>query len=433
MTSDPSGYTLTLTEAVEAIAEGRSTSAGLAAAELARVRATDAAVEAWATLDPDYVQREAAARDDAGTHGALSGIGIGVKDIIATADLPTEMGSPIFAGNRPASDAVCVARLKAAGGFVFGKTVTTPFAFLDPGKTRNPWDPAYSPGGSSSGSAAAVAVGHVTAAIGTQNNGSIIRPAAYCGVVGFKPTRNAIPSGGVYPFSETFDTVGTFTRTVEDAARLAATLADPGRIGAMLAPLARTPRFAYIGGFPWIVQDCDADDVVEAAVTQLRTRAEVVPVDIPPAWREARDIHRTIMLFEAARNLGELQFRERPRMSPAVNAALDEGRTIRAGVYEAARAQREKAIAFFTQWLEGFDAILSPAAPGPAPRGLATTGDPSCCTLWSLLGFPAITVPAGLAQHMPVGLQLAAPLDCDDRLLAVAAWCGARLTFRGLV
>jgi amidase len=433
MTRDLRGYTLTLTEAAEALAERQFTSLQLAEALLARVRTTDAAVCAWETLDPDHVRREAALWDATHAPGPLGGIGVGVKDIIDTADLPTTIGSPIFADRRPAHDAACIARLRAAGAFVFGKTVTTPFAFMDPGKTRNPWDPAHTPGGSSSGSAAAVAVGHVTAAIGTQTNGSVIRPAAFCGVVGFKPTLNAIPTAGVQPFSETFDTIGTFTRTVEDAARLAGALADPGRIAGTLAPVARPPRFAYIGDFPWTVQDCDADDVVEAAVTQLRTRAEVVPLDIPPAWHDAKSIMRTIMLFEAARNLGDLQSRERARLSPAVNAGLDEGRAIGAAAYADARGQRERAILFFTQWLEGFDAVLAPSAPGPAPRGLATTGDPSCCTLWSLLGFPAINLPVGLVQRMPVGLQLAAPAGRDDSLLAVAAWCGARLSFRGLV
>ena len=430
---EPKGYTLTLTEAAEAIAEGQLTSAALAAAQLTRVRTTDAAVEAWVALDPDRVQREAARWDEAPRLGPLSGIGIGVKDIIATADLPTEMGSPIFAEHRPQHDATCIARLRAAGAFVFGKTVTTPFAFLDPGKTRNPWDPAHTPGGSSSGSAAAVAVGHVAAAIGTQTNGSIIRPAAFCGVVGFKPTQGAIPIEGVHRFSETFDTVGTFSRTVEDAARLASVLADPGRIAGTLRPLAKVPRFACVGGFPWTVTDRGADAVVASAVTQLRADAVVVPVAVPAAWHESIAIFRTIMLFEAARNMGELQAHERAWLTPAVNAALDEGRTISVGAYDAALAARAKAIEFFTRWLEGFDAVLSPAAPGAAPRGLATTGDPSCCTLWSLLGFPAISLPAGFLQQMPVGLQLAAPQDCDDRLLATAAWCGARLTFRGLV
>ena len=433
MRRDFRAYTLTLTEAVEALAQQELPSVELAADQLARIRATDAAVCAWVTLDPDHVLDEAKRWDAALMPGRLGGIGIGIKDIINTADLPTTMGSPIFADHRPLRDAACVTRLKAAGAFVFGKTVTTPFAFMDPGKTRNPWDPAHTPGGSSSGSAAAVAVGHVAAAIGTQTNGSIIRPAAFCGVVGFKPTRHAISFDGVHRFSETLDTLGTFTRTVEDAARLASAMADPGRIAGQLTPLAKTPRFAYIGDFPWTVQDCDADDVVEAAVTQLRTRAEVVPVDIPLAWHGARDMHRTIMLYEAARNMGELQSRERARLSPAVNAALDVGRKITTRAYETARSQRERAIAFFTQWLQGFDAVLAPSAPGPAPRGLDTTGDPSCCTLWSLLGFPAINLPVGEVQGMPIGMQLAAPRHCDNRLLAVAAWCGARLTFRGLV
>ena len=433
MRRDFRAYTLTLTEAVEALAQQELPSVELAADQLARIRATDAAVCAWVTLDPDHVLDEAKRWDAALMPGRLGGIGIGIKDIIKTADLPTTMGSPIFADHRPLRDAACVTRLKAAGAFVFGKTVTTPFAFMDPGKTRNPWDPAHTPGGSSSGSAAAVAVGHVAAAIGTQTNGSIIRPAAFCGVVGFKPTRHAISFDGVHRFSETLDTLGTFTRTVEDAARLASAMADPGRIAGQLTPLAKTPRFAYIGDFPWTVQDCDADDVVEAAVTQLRTRAEVVPVDIPLAWHGARDMHRTIMLYEAARNMGELQSHERARLTPAVNAALDVGRKITTRAYETARSQRERAIAFFTQWLQGFDAVLAPSAPGPAPRGLDTTGDPSCCTLWSLLGFPAINLPVGLVQRMPVGLQLAAPAGRDDSLLAVAAWCGARLSFRGLV
>ena len=433
MTDELRRYALSLTEAAQLIAEKRLTATELALAQLARVRSTDAAIDAWVSFDPDHAQREAAHWDETPRPGALGGIGIGVKDIIATADMPTTMGSPIFDGYRPAADAACITRLKAAGAFVFGKTVTTPFAFMDPGKTRNPWDPVHTPGGSSSGSAAAVAVGHVTAAIGTQTNGSVIRPAAYCGVVGFKPTLHAIAFDGVHPFSETLDTVGTFARTVDDAARLASALADEGRIAGRIAPLAKSPRLAYIGDFPWTVLDCDADDVVEASVTRLRAHAEVVPVDVPAAWRGARDVHRTIMLFEAARNLRQLQDRDRARLTPALNAALDEGRAIDADTYADALAARVTAIAFFTQWLDGFDAVLSPAAPGPAPRGLATTGDPSCCTLWSLLGFPALSLPAGLAQRMPVGLQLAAPQGCDDRLLAVAAWCGARLPFRGLV
>jgi len=420
-----------MTEAVAAITAGSITPVLLAESQLARIAATDAAIDAWATLDPDWVRAQAARAPAAGA--PLGGIGVGVKDIIDTADLPTEIGTPIFASRQPATDAACIARLRAAGGFVFGKTTSTPFAYMDPSKTRNPWNPAHTPGGSSAGSAAAVAAGHVAAAIGTQTNGSVIRPAAYCGVVGFKPTLDIIPFTGAHVFSPTLDVVGTFTRNVADAARLASVLADPGRVAFATSALPRTPRFLYIGDFPWTQLDCDADAVVELAVTQLRTRTEVVPRDVPPLWREANKVHRTIMLFEGARSLRSLQEHERGRMTVALNTALDEGATISDAAYLDAMATRERAIAFFTDWASGFDAILAPSAPGPAPWSLASTGDPSCCTLWSLLGFPALNLPVGFAEKMPMGLQLAAPRGCDDRLLAVAAWCEARLPYRGLV
>ena len=432
---DSALHTLTLREAVAAIAAGRLTARELADAQLARIAATDASIEAWEALDPAHVRSEAQRCDEAQTRGSagpLAGIGIAVKDIIATVDLPTTMGSPIYAGHRPLADAACVARLRAAGAFVFGKAVTTPFAYMDPGKTRNPWDPAHPPGGSSSGSAAAVAASQVCAAIGTQTNGSIVRPAAYCGVVGFKPSVAAIPVDGVYLFSGTFDTVGTLTRTVADAALLASVLADAGRIAPAVAPLAKVPRFAYLRAFPWVQQDAASHAVVDAAVARLARDAEIVPVAIEAPWQQANRIHRTIMLFEASQLLGDLQQRERARLTPAINAALDEGRALGDDRYREALDARARAIAFFAEWLDGFDAVLAPAAPGPAPKGLATTGDPSCCTLWSLVGFPALSLPAGMAGRLPMGLQLAAPQEHDDRLLSVAAWCEARLPFQAL-
>ncbi len=329
----------TLAETVAAVAAGNIAPLAVAESQLTRIAATDAAIEAWATLDPEQVRAQASRPLVPGAE--LGGIGVGVKDIIATQDLPTEMGSPIFAAHRPATDAACIARLRDAGGFVFGKTTTTPFAYMDPSKTRNPWDPAHTPGGSSAGSAAAVAAGHVAAAIGTQTNGSVVRPAAFCGVVGFKPSLGVIPFAGAHLFSPTFDTIGTFTRNVADASRLASVLADPGRIAAVPPPLARTPRLAYIGDFPWTQLDCDADAVVESAVTLLRMRTDVVPRDVPALWREANRVHRTIMLFEGARELLPMQQRERIRMSVALNAALDEGAAITAQDYAVAMAARE--------------------------------------------------------------------------------------------
>ena len=426
-----------LATAADAIADGTLSAEALAKAQLARIAATDAAIEAWAHLDPLRVRAEAVvcdARKGVG-RGLLEGVGIGVKDIIPTVDEPMQLGSPIYAGHRPEHDAACIVRLKQAGGFVLGKAVTTAFAFVDPSKTKNPWNPQHTPGGSSAGSAAAVAAGHVSGAIGTQTNGSVIRPAAYCGVVGFKPTKDALPFSGVSVFSETLDQLGTFTRAVADAARLAAALADPGRIEAVPAKIEKPPRFAFLDCFPWTqASGPDARAKLDAAVARLRQHgAEVISVEFPPPWRGANLVHRTIMLFEAARNLGALQERERARMSPKLNASLDEGRAVSAEDYKVAMVLRDAAIVSFSEWLDGFDAVICPAAPGPAPKGLGSTGDPSCCTLWSLTGFPAIGLPIELADDgMPLGMQLAAVAGADDRLLAVAAWCEARLPFKGL-
>jgi Asp-tRNA(Asn)/Glu-tRNA(Gln) amidotransferase A subunit family amidase len=427
-----------LAAAADAITGGTLTARALAEGLLARVAATDAAIDAWAHIDPQYVRAEADRCDaqDASKRGPLFGVGIGVKDIIATADQPTQMGSPVYAGNRRDADAECVVRLKLAGGFVFGKTVTTELAYMQPGKTKNPWNARHTPGGSSSGSAAAVAAGQISGAIGTQTNGSVIRPAAYCGVIGFKPTKDAIPFAGVHVFSETLDQLGTFTRNVADAARLANALANAGLIAQRPAAVVKPPRLAYIDGFPWTSDvDCDADDTLDAAATRLRQHgAMIVPVNFPGSWRDAHLVHRTIMLFEAASHHAGLQDRERSQLSLKLNAGLDEGRAISSADYRAALAKRTAAIAAFTEWIADYDAIVAPSAPGPAPAGLDSTGDPSCCTLWSLLGFPAITLPMAFAPDgLPLGMQLAAPLGRDDALLAVAAWCEARLPFKGLI
>jgi Asp-tRNA(Asn)/Glu-tRNA(Gln) amidotransferase A subunit family amidase len=430
-----SPHALSLAVAAAALANQRFSARALADAELACIDATDSQIDAWATLDRAHVRSEADRCDLANASGSLAGIGIGVKDIIATRALPTGMGSPIFAGHPSAADAACVTRLMAAGGYVFGKTVTTEFAFMHPANTRNPWNVAHTPGGSSSGSAAAVAAGHVCGAIGTQTNGSVIRPAAYCGIVGFKPTYGAIPFDGVNVFSETLDTVGTFTRTAADAARLAAVLADNGRIPAEIATLERAPRLAYLPTFPWTKIDRDAAAALSEAIARLQSHgAEVSAIAMPSEWHSANLIHRTIALYEAARNLGALQKRDRPRLSAALNAALDDGHAIGERVYRAAIRARTQAIDALAHWLAPFDAIITPPAPAAAPRGIVSTGDPSCCTLFSLVGFPAITLPIGRNDRgLPLAMQLATASGNDGRLLSVAAWCEERLPFVGLI
>jgi Asp-tRNA(Asn)/Glu-tRNA(Gln) amidotransferase A subunit family amidase len=428
-------HALSLTAAANAIAERRITARRLADAQIARIDATDAAIEAWASLDRTHVRAEADRCDVSASGGPLAGIGIGIKDIIATRGIATRMGSPIFATHVPDIDATCIKRLLAAGGYVFGKTVTTEFAFFHPGRTRNPWNAAHTPGGSSSGSAAAVAAGQVCGALGTQTNGSIIRPAAYCGIVGFKPTAGAISSAGVNIFSDTFDTLGTLTRTTADAARLAGPLSDRGCIPTGIAKLERAPRLAYLPSFPWTTIEREVETALDDAVNRLAEHgAHVERIALSAELHSTCAIHRTIAFFEAARNLGALQRSDRARMSSTLNAALDEGRAITERVYRDALAQRARTIDALAEWLAGFDAVVTPPAPSAAPLGIESTGDPSCCTLFSLVGFPAIALPIGRNDAgLPLGMQLAARPRDDGHLLSVASWCEEHLPFVGLV
>ena len=432
-------HALTLRAAANSIPAGELSSEAYTRALLERIAATDANVLAWAYLDPEgalAAAREADAERRAGAPvGPLAGIGIGVKDIVATLDQPTQLGSPIYTGARPAYDANCIERLRQAGGFVLGKTVTTEFAFIHPGKTRNPWRAGHTPGGSSSGSAAAVALGQVPAAIGTQTNGSLIRPAAYCGVVAFKPTLDALPFQGVNVFSPTLDTLGVLARSVADCALLASCLADPGGIPGDVEPIGRAPRLALLSAFPWVATSIEQERAMQAALATLRDSGAVVTqAELAEAWHDAQRVHRMIMLYEGAQQMRDLQAREREQLSAKLNAALDEGREFGDGAYHAALARRDILIAAITEWLAPFDAIVAPPASASAPADLTHTGDPSCCTLWSLLGFPAVSIPIAVADNgLPLGLQLAATAGADERLLAVAQWCEERLAFKGLL
>jgi Asp-tRNA(Asn)/Glu-tRNA(Gln) amidotransferase A subunit family amidase len=402
---------------------------------LEHIRKCDPAVQAWATLDERRALALAQARDSARLAGAqpglLHGIPVGVKDIIDTADLPTQMGSPLFAGHQPERNAPVVDRLLAAGAYVLGKTVTTEFAFLHPGKTRNPWNSAHTPGGSSSGSAAAVAAGMVPAAIGTQTNGSVIRPAAFCGVVGFKPSFGLIPCAGALPFSATLDQIGVFTRSVADAAAFAAALAERDSISADVGQAQRAPRIAFLVNFPWNAAEPEAAAHVEVLRDQLRRAgASVETLVLPPDLHDAQRVHRTIMVYEGAREHAPRQARSRSAISPVLNALIDEGLGISSGDYAQALARsaalRERALELF----EHCDVVASLPAPGIAPARLDATGDPSFCTLWSLTGFPSITIPTGLsAGGLPFGLQLAARSRADDHLLRVAQWCEAGVAY----
>jgi Asp-tRNA(Asn)/Glu-tRNA(Gln) amidotransferase A subunit family amidase len=405
---------------------------------LERIGRDDEDILAWATLDRARARAIADSLDAARTAstqtGPLFGMPVGVKDIIDTADLPTEMGSALFAGHRPERDAAIVERLKDAGGFVLGKTVTTEVAFMHPGKTRNPWNMDHTPGGSSSGSAAAVAAGFVPGAIGTQTNGSVIRPAGYCGIVGFKPTFGLLPWRGGLQFSETLDQLGTFARSVDDVAWLTAPLAGGECLAQRVATPGSAPRIGLLGRFPWSAPDGEsAAHLADAAAKLERAGAVVDHIALPLEIHDANVVHRTIMLFEGLRQHGARQTAHRESLSSELNAALDDARSISREAYAAALAKRGAVMERVVSVFEHADAVLTLSAPTPAPRRLDITGDPGFCTLWSLVGFPAIGIPSGLSRDgLPFGLQLAAPVGADDQVLAVAKWCEEQLAFKGL-
>jgi len=428
---------LGLIEAVGRIREGRLSAEEYAIACLERIRRLEPGVQAWACLEAEQALAEARARDALRKRAALplAGLPVGVKDIIRTRNLPTQMGSEVFSGHVAGENARIVERLEAAGGFVMGKTVTAELAYLHPGRTRNPWNPGHTPGGSSSGSAAAVAARFVPAAIGTQTNGSVIRPAAYCGVVGYKPSRYALSVEGIQHFSPTLDQIGVFCRSIADAAWFAAALASiPGSLPRESRPPTRPPRLAWLRDLPWARPDGEQAAVMEGcAATIGREGAEIRELSLPETFAGADRLLRTIMLREGAEELGPLQARERARLSSELNAALDEGARVTDTAYRGALADRD-ALAFeLAGLIQESDAVLTPPVPGPAPAGLGGTGDPSFCTLWSLAGFPAVTIPVGMSSGgLPLGIQLTAPAGYDSRLLSVAAWCEARLPFNGL-
>jgi len=422
---------------VQALSDGSLAARAYCESRLARIRAGEGKLKAWIALDDGRALTLAAARDAERAQGvptgALHGVPVGVKDIFDTDDLPTEMGSPAFVGNQPGKNAELVKRILVAGGYALGKTATTEFAFMHPAETRNPWNPRHTPGGSSSGSAAAVAAGHVPVAVGTQTNGSVIRPAAFCGVVGFKPSLDSLPIQGALPFAETLDQVGVFARTVADTAYFASSLAEPGTFAPEIEALSRPPKIAVLPRFPWNAAEPAAAKHLQMSLKRLaEAGTELKAVALPDDFDEAHRVHRTIMLYEGAREHAPRQAVHRRVMSAALNAAIDEGLAMSHDDYRSALAKRAALAVLARDLFEDCDALASLPAPGVAPARLDVTGDPSFCTLWTLVGFPALTLPVGLSDGgLPYGMQLAGAAGGDDRLLRVASWCEAVIGFNG--
>lgn len=414
---------LSALDAAAAIRAGGLTSERLVESCLSHIEARDAQVGAWIHLDGEAALAEARQRDREEPRSALHGVPAGIKDIIDTHDMPTGYGSPIYTpGNRPAWDAACVALLREAGMVVLGKTVTTEFAMRHPGKTMNPADPAHTPGGSSQGSAAGVADYQVPLAIGTQTAGSVIRPASYCGAVGFKPTFGTVPRAGVKPISETLDTVGSMARTVADAGAFVQAMA-----GIPISPVeARPARFAMCPSPAWHCVEPASAEAMEVA----RAAAEAGPKDLelPPPCDEVPAAHDVIMPYEGARLLAWEYRAHREDMSEAIRQIVETGLGLDHERYLWALGIREAARAAFESVFDGVDVLITPAAPGEAPEGLGWTGSPECNRIWTTLGVPCITLPGfSPGNGLPVGVQLVGRAGGDADLLAAAAWLHPRL------
>lgn len=401
-----------------ALATRELSAATLAEALIERSLALDPALHAWVLFDAPAARERAQALDRLPARGPLFGLPLGVKDIIDTAGIATAYGSPIHAGHVPALDAACVSLAKAAGAWVFGKTASTEFANMQPAATRNPHDTAHTPGGSSSGSAAAVASGLVPLAFGTQTAGSLIRPAAFCGVVAYKPSPGRIARSGVKLNSDTLDEVGVFARNVEDVVLLASALGGPldtarfvPRFGLVL-----TPRAEQLSGDMLRAMAASANRLSEAG-------ASVRDVECPPSFDALFDAQRIVQGFETARALAPELACRRAQLSPALAAFLDEGQRLSPDAYATALAHGRAARADLDLLFADVDVVFAPAAPGVAPRSLETTGDPLFSRPWQLLGCPCIALPAGQdAAGMPLGVQIIGRPQDDARTLAAAAF-----------
>jgi Asp-tRNA(Asn)/Glu-tRNA(Gln) amidotransferase A subunit family amidase len=418
---------LTAAEAVAQLASGALTAEALTRACLERA-AERQAVKAWTWLDPEQALAQARAADRAGRPGLLAGLPIGVKDIIDTADMPTEHGSPIYRGNRPFADAACVALLRMAGATILGKTVTTEFANRFPGATVNPHNPAHTPGGSSSGSAAAVADFQVPVGLGTQTGGSVIRPAAFCGVVGYKPSFGEFSRAGIKLQCHNLDTLGVLSRTVEDLALLRAALtASPHR---KIDRSAGAPRIGVCRTPAWDAAEPATQALIERSAARLAAAgARISEVSFAPEFADILDHHRRVFNFEAARNYA-YEYEEHHDLVSQVlrDTVLTPGRDLPLEAYVEAIETAEAFRRHLDDIFAGVDVLLTPSAAGEAPAGLGSTGDPSFNSIWTLAWTPCVTLPAGAGpKGLPLGIQLVGPRFGDEALLDAAAWVETRL------
>lgn len=439
VTGTPELNQLHAIDAARGIREGVFSSEQLVQSCLDHVQAVDEQIGAWAFLDPEHALQQARAADEwrleGRALGAVHGVPVGIKDIIDTYDMPTEDGTALHAGRMPVRDATLVARLREAGAVIMGKTVTTELATYAPGKTRNPHDPDHTPGGSSSGSAAAVAANMVPLAVGTQTNGSVIRPASYCGVFGFKPTFGLISRHGVLKQSQWLDQAGVFARCVEDLALIAESLIgfdenDPDTRPAARPPLLATalqdppirPWIMFIKTPVWDQAETETQEAFAELVEQIGE--PIMACELPEPFGHAIDWHRTIMEADLAKNYDAEYERGADQLSASLRGQIERGRRVLAVDYNCALDKIPMLNRALNELFERrCDVILTPATTGTAPRGLESTGDPMFCTLWTLCGMPTVTLPLMQGENgLPLGVQLVGRRGDDARLLRVARW-----------
>jgi Asp-tRNA(Asn)/Glu-tRNA(Gln) amidotransferase A subunit family amidase len=418
---------LTAIEAAQRIARRQLTSEALVRSCLERIGAREAQVQAWSFLDAELALAQARACDRQTPRGPLHGVPVGIKDVLDTADMPSEYGSPIYRGHRPKADAACVAQLRAAGCVILGKTATTEFANIHPARTTNPHHPAHTPGGSSSGSAAGVADCMMPLALGTQTGGSIIRPAAYCGVVGVKPTFNSINRAGLKFSGEALDTIGVIARNVEDAALGLSVLS--GRAAQVATLPARAPRIGLVRTPHWLEADAASRENLErAAVLLADAGATVSEAKLPQKSDGLYEGHSKIALYEAARALAWEYFNHADLLSPSFRPKVEEGWQIPRATYDAARALARECAHEIAAQFRDHDFLLTLSAPDEPARSLRSTGSSIFNRIWTLLGVPCVNLPFGHGPNdLPLGVQLVGRLDGDGELLAWAQWARRHL------
>jgi len=432
---------LSATEALQRLRSGDLTSRALIEACIARIEACEAEIQAWQYFDADLARAQADACDAARAAGkplgGLHGLPVGIKDIIDTGDMPTESGTPHFKGRQPEADARVVSKLREAGAVIMGKTVTTELAALAPSKSRNPVNPAHTPGGSSAGSGAAVGAHMVPLALGTQTGGSVIRPASFCGVHGLKPTVGFIPRRGVTLQSHTLDTVGVYGRSIEDLALISDALSEFEPEDPFSYPRGASRLFEALGesdgrrrklGF-WKTPNWEiAEDAARAAFVEFATGlgSDCEEIEIPAAQSVSED-HRTVMAAENAHYYGPLYDKGKSLLTVNLRSRLEEAFAITARQYLGAAERRDRHYAAICDVLDTYDAILCPASAGPAPIGYSSTGNPIFNGLWTFLGVPCISLPLLTIDGMPMGVQLVGKRREEGKLLQTAKWLESRV------